>query len=70
MATGGSIPLLCLEGVPRLPGEPQDEALAVQWLRLHAPKAGGLGLSLGQGTRSPCATTHSFHTTTKRSHML
>ena len=24
--TGGSIPLLCLEGVPRLPGEPQDEA--------------------------------------------
>ena len=26
MATGGSIPLLCLEGVPRLPGEPQDEA--------------------------------------------
>ena len=26
MATGGSIPLLFLEGVPRLPGEPQDEA--------------------------------------------
>ena len=26
IATGGSIPLLCLEGVPDLPGAPQDEA--------------------------------------------
>ena len=24
--TGGSIPLLCLEGVPHIPGAPQDEA--------------------------------------------
>ena len=26
IATGGSITLLCLEGVPDLPGAPQDEA--------------------------------------------
>ena len=26
--------------------------LVVQWLSLHAPNAGGLGLSPGQGTRS------------------
>ena len=26
IATGGSNPLLCLEGVPGLPGAPQDEA--------------------------------------------
>ena len=26
IATGGSIPLLCLEGVPDLPGAHQDEA--------------------------------------------
>ena len=26
IATGGSIPLLCVEGVPGLPGAPQDEA--------------------------------------------
>ena len=26
--------------------------LLVQWLRLHAPNAGGLGLILDQGTRS------------------
>ena len=25
----------------------------VQWLRLHAPNAGGLGSFPGQGTRSP-----------------
>ena len=27
-------------------------SLVVQWLGLHAPNAGGLGLILGQGTRS------------------
>ncbi|TEA33613.1 hypothetical protein DBR06_SOUSAS3910181, partial [Sousa chinensis] len=27
-------------------------SLVVQWLRLHAPKAGGLGSIPGQGTRS------------------
>ena len=27
-------------------------SLAVQWLRLHAPNAGGLDLIPGQGTRS------------------
>ena len=26
IATGESIPLLCVEGVPRLPGAPQDDA--------------------------------------------
>ena len=26
IASGGSIPLLCLQGVPELPGAPQDEA--------------------------------------------
>ena len=26
IAIGGSIPLLCLEGIPDLPGTPQDEA--------------------------------------------
>ena len=26
IATGGSTPLLCLQGVPDLPGAPQDEA--------------------------------------------
>ena len=26
MGTGGLIPLLCLEGVPDIPGAPQDEA--------------------------------------------
>ncbi|TEA40834.1 hypothetical protein DBR06_SOUSAS19710043, partial [Sousa chinensis] len=28
-------------------------SLVVQWLRLHAPNAGGLGSIPGQGTRSP-----------------
>ena len=27
-------------------------SLVVQWLRVHAPKAGGLALIPGQGTRS------------------
>ena len=29
-----------------------ESSLVVQWLRLHAPNAGCLGLILGQGTRS------------------
>ena len=32
----------CIEGT----------SLVVKWLRLHAPNAGGLGSSPGQGTRS------------------
>ena len=40
-----------------------------QWLRLHAPNAGGPGLIPGQGTRSHMhATTKSSHATTKSSH--
>ena len=37
-------------------------SLVVQWLRLRAPNAGGLGSILGQGTRSH------MRATTKRSH--
>ena len=37
MATGGSIPLLCLEGVPRLPGEPQDEASLTREVEIPDP---------------------------------
>ena len=38
----------------------------VQWLRLHAPKAGGPGSMPGQGTRSHMhAATKSLHATTK-----
>ena len=29
-----------------------ETSLVVQWLRLHAPNAGDLGLIPGQGTRS------------------
>ena len=39
-------------------------SLVVQWLRLHAPNAGGLGSIPGQGTRSHAAT-KSSHATTK-----
>ena len=35
----------------------QGTSLVVQWLRLHIPSAGGLGLILGQGTISPHAAT-------------
>ena len=38
----------------------------VQWLRFHAPNAGGLGSIPGQGTRSHMhAATNSLHATTK-----
>ena len=41
-------------------------SLVVQWLRLHAPNAGGPGSIPGQGTRSHIhATTKSLHATTK-----
>ena len=41
-------------------------SLVVQWLRLHAPSAGGLGSIPGQGTRSHMLqATKSSHTTTK-----
>ena len=41
-------------------------SLVVQWLRLHAPNAGGLGSIPGQGTRSHMhAATKSTHATTK-----
>ena len=35
-----------------LNGNSLGTSLVVQWLRLCAPNAGGLGLSPGQGTRS------------------
>ena len=49
-----------------------------QWVRLHAPNAGGLGLIPRRGTRSHThaatksshAATRSLHAATKRSHML
>ncbi|TEA25208.1 hypothetical protein DBR06_SOUSAS1010096, partial [Sousa chinensis] len=41
-------------------------SLVVQWLRLHAPNAGGPGSIPGQGTRSHMhAATKSWHVTTK-----
>ena len=33
----------------------QQEFLMVQWLRLHASSAGGMGLIHGQGTKIPRA---------------
>ena len=52
-ATGESIPLLCLEGVPALPGAPQDEAgltgkfapphtIHAPWARASAPVSSSL----------------------------
>ncbi|TEA33665.1 hypothetical protein DBR06_SOUSAS12810006, partial [Sousa chinensis] len=41
-------------------------SLVVQWIRFHAPNAGGPGLIPGQGTKSHMhATTKSSHATTK-----
>ena len=41
-------------------------SLVAQWIRLHAPSAGGLGLIPGQGTRSHMhATNKSLHAVTK-----
>ena len=51
----------------------QGTSLAVQWLRLHAPNAGGLGSIPGQGTRSlmpklkiPRAATKTQHSQIKK----
>ncbi|TEA40949.1 hypothetical protein DBR06_SOUSAS20710003, partial [Sousa chinensis] len=41
-------------------------SLVAQWIRLHAPSAGGEGSTPGQGTRSHMhAATKSSHATTK-----
>ena len=53
----------------------EGTSLVVQWLRLHTPNAGGLGLIPGQGTRSHVqqlkilqAATKILHTATKIPH--
>ena len=38
----------------------------VQWLRLHTPNAGGLGLIPAQGTRSHMLQLKILHATTKK----
>ena len=44
-------------------------SLVVQWVRLHAPSAGGLGSTPGRGTRSCTrAATKSLHAATKILH--
>ncbi|TEA42071.1 hypothetical protein DBR06_SOUSAS23010015, partial [Sousa chinensis] len=40
-------------------------SLVVQWLRLHAPNAGGLGSIPGQGTRARMPQLKSPHATSK-----
>ncbi|TEA23326.1 hypothetical protein DBR06_SOUSAS10410006, partial [Sousa chinensis] len=45
-------------------------SLVVQWLRLHAPNAGGPGLIPGQGTRSHMPQLRVCLSQLKRSHML
>ena len=41
-------------------------SLVVQWIKLHAPNAGGPGSNPGQGTRSHMhATTKSLHDASK-----
>ena len=40
----------------------------VQWLKLHAPNAGGLSSILGQGTRSHMLQLKILHATTKTWH--
>ena len=37
---------------------PSGTSLAVQWLRRHAPNAGGMGLIPGWGTKIPHAAWH------------
>ena len=36
----------------------EGTSLAVQWLRLHASTAGGMGLTPGRGTKMPHAVQH------------
>ena len=45
-------------------------SLVAKWLRLQVPNVGGLGLILGQGTRSHTPLLKILHTTTKRANML
>ena len=54
----------CLKGP--LKTDTTGTSLVVQWLRLHAPNAGGLGSIPGQGTRSHMLQLGT-HTTSKRS---
>ena len=43
----------------------QGASLVVQWLRLHVPNTGGLGLTPGQGTRSHMPELNISHASTK-----
>ena len=45
-----------------------ETALVVQWLRLHAPKAGGLGSIPGRETRIPHAAWHSLKKKKRKLH--
>ena len=44
-------------------------SLVAKWLRLQVPNVGGLGLILGQGTRSHTPLLKILHTTAKRANM-
>ena len=48
----------------------QGSSLEVQWVRLHAPNAGGPGLIPGRGTMSHMPQLRSLNATTKRSYVL
>ena len=43
----------------------KESSLVVQWLRLHAPNAGGLGSISGQGTRTHVPEVKTLHAATK-----
>ena len=43
--------------------------MAVQWLRLHTPTAGGAGLTPGRGTKIPRATWHDHKKKKKKKEM-
>ena len=43
----------------------KESSLVVQWLRLHAPNAGGLGSISGQGTRTHVPDVKTLHAATK-----
>ena len=49
---------------------PHRDFPVVQWLRLHVPKARGLGLIPGQGTKSHMPLLKILHATTKTRHRL
>ena len=50
---------------PNLRNKKVGASLVVQWLRFHAPKAGGLGWIPGQGKYIPHAATKTLHPATK-----